>query len=461
MRLALRLIAPLALCATPGIAQTPDAEAGETICISIGQPWMGDGADARAIESVPVPESYRRQFESTVPCVRYWLVEDSLIDWHLNFGSIRSITPALIYLERDYLREVPASDRYQAALESAWRGAQADLRRARNIRQPEGLNYSVPHRFIDSSRPIRRLRSLVEARENFVFLAQQYLRAAEEFASLPLLETAERHIRVAVTAGEFLAPLEREPPVAGLLHFNLHIFVTDDLEMRAAVLRARLTRDAADIARAEAVISARENPIYERLAEIAVGDDDDLCEIGPGWGDAENLEAICRGQNDLPERIINVLASRALLNLVQDGPSGERPIILDLLHEGSRNQQRRCCGQVSMNDLLLRLRLALAERLTRSDDMNFDAILDLHEALRVLRETERLVPPHDAPARFRRVAETWLSLYRRGDSMIASVDAELRPSSDSQSARYAAHLNALLERLDMIATDTTPPAPNP
>ena len=46
-----------------------------------------------------------------------------------------------------------------------------------------------------------RLQDVVRARESYIFLAQQYLRAAEEFGSLALLDKAALYLRPAVAGG--------------------------------------------------------------------------------------------------------------------------------------------------------------------------------------------------------------------------------------------------------------------
>jgi hypothetical protein len=165
MRRAIWLILPLALLAAPAAAQDDqDNQDDQVVCVG-GPHWRASLPESRSIESEPVPASYRLLFESTEPCIRWALDEESIVAWHMGSGSPRSIAPALAYLERDYLRDEPAPEAYRGVLERAWRSAQPDLRRAQAIQQPQGLDYSLRSRFTAASRPIRRLEALIETRE--------------------------------------------------------------------------------------------------------------------------------------------------------------------------------------------------------------------------------------------------------------------------------------------------------
>ena len=82
-------------------AQPLEAEPDEVICVSIAARCYGGGDDVRAIEQVPVPQSFRRPFEAVGTCARMQLIEADLITWHLRFGSEHSVVPALDYLARD------------------------------------------------------------------------------------------------------------------------------------------------------------------------------------------------------------------------------------------------------------------------------------------------------------------------------------------------------------------------
>ena len=359
------------------------------------------------------------------PCARWALDKESIVNWHLRFGNERGVAAALAYVERDYVREAPAVERYTAELARAWREAQRDLGAARDVRQPDGVNYSAQALFVGASRTIQRLEALVGVRENFLFLARHYLRAAEEFGSLALLDKAALYLRPAVEGAAFLEPLERQPAAAGLLHFNLHIFRTDELRMREAVLRAHLARTPEDIARAGALLQSIERPLYRRLAETAFSGGDDFCDISDGWGGAEELREACGADDEMQDRVVNYWISRAVL--AQVAPSGEGredELVMRLLQLEQLPDHGRCCYSDAVGDLrrlhLMRAdrqRRAFAEAAARGDP--FEARERWHEALDELAKAERLAPAAEGPARFRRIAQAWLDLWALG--------AEVRP----------------------------------
>ncbi|MNR61834.1 hypothetical protein D3C85_1836910 [compost metagenome] len=73
---------------------------------------------------------------------------------------------------------------------------------------------------------------------------------------------------------------------------------------------------------------------------------------------------------------------------------------------------------------------------------------------------ERAAPPFEAPSRFRRLAESWLTLWRRTPGLRINDD---RDRADRE--RYAAYLQATLAVLPQISTaqgasEPVPAAPN-
>jgi hypothetical protein len=443
--------------ASPG-ARTPDPAADanpeeQTICVG-GPDWHPSLDDARTIEATPVPASFRTLFESVQPCVRWAMSEHLIVDWHMRFGSERSIAAALTYLERDYMTSLPPPERHRGELERAWRAAGPDLTRAQAIGQPANLEYSPRYRFMERSRPIQRFNSLVEAREKYRFLAEQHLRAAEEFGSAALLARAEPYLLALAASESFLEPLEDLPPAASLLHFNLHNFRTDDLRMRAAVLRAQLSRSAADIAAAETLLGQMETSPLRRLAEAAYSGGEGFCDIGSDSNDAEALQQFCASDHAAAERAINFALSRAALDLLGAKPRHERMdhTAVRLLERVRAHDTSRCCYRSEDEDLL-RLRLASADfhrrRFAEGIERADTDLGEWWEAQAQLREAERLAPPHSAPARFKRIARQWLAL-----SETAAGESHARQASTPQLVRYAAYLRHLLANLEAIRDGT-------
>lgn len=444
----------LSLAAVPG-AGTPNPAAevspeGGPICVG-GPEWHASLDDAREIHATPVPASFRALFESRAPCVRWAMTEHLIVDWHMRFGNERSIAAALGYLERDFMRGLPPPERHRGELERAWRAAGLDLERAQAIRQSQNIDNSMRSRFMERSRPIQRLNALVEARDNYRFLAEQHLRAAEEFGSAALLAQVEPYLHVLAASESFLEPLEDIPPAASLLHFNLHTFQTDDLRMRVAVLRAQLSRSAADIAAAETILGQMETSPLRRLAEAAYSGGTGFCDIDSDADGAEALKQFCADDDDnAPQRTINFAINRAALDLLGAKPRHERmdETALPLLERVRVLETHRCCYRSEEEDLL-RLRLALADFHRRRflaglerDDADFGEWWD---AQAQLREAERLAPPHSAPRRFERIARQWLAL-----SEIAPPGEGDRRASTPQFVRYAAYLRLLLAELDTV-----------
>lgn len=474
--LALALIAGVATAQETGA--TEEATSGGPICVG-GTGWSPSLADTAQIESAPIPVSYSELFESTAPCERWALDEASLIDWHLRFGTEQSVTAALAYLERDFVADTPANrdwsvperaqrsavdverdmvkvGRYVRDLRQAWQAALPDVTRAIEMSHPQHPNFSERQDFTRTSASFRRIGELLQVRENYRFLAEQYLRAGEEFASMDLLETAERYLRPVVEGGQFLGPLEEQWRAAGG-HFNLHTFRDEGLSMRAPILRAQITGSGADIAHAQEIVTSMERPSYIRAAQTAFSGGNGFCDISPAWGDVQGLERACRSDDHLPQRVINYWAARAIFDLITgstDELSGG--LASRLLEKEQLSSSGRCCGRRAEDDarrLLLaradRQRQLLEEAVTRGEG---DADEHWRQALDHLAEAERLTHITEASGRFRRIAEAWLDVWQRGGSL-PLYPGEIRdnPMHWPEHRRYATYLTRLLANLDAIA----------
>lgn len=450
---------------TPVHGQQASAEDEGPICVGGGPGWRPSFNESRAIAAVPVPDSYRRMFESTEPCVEWRMGIERLVDWHLKFGSVESVTDALRYIEVSDLRSLPAPSAYMPQLRSAVVAAIPDLKRASELKQPPGLNYSVSYSFMQGSKKVTQLNELLRARENYVFFAQHYLRAAEEFVEPALLEKGEVYISAAVAAAEYLAPLESLPPVKGQLHFNLDQFETDDLKARAALLRAQISGSVTDLKQADAILKALEKAGDQRLAELAYSGGDSFCDITDGASQSEEIAAACRADDNIERRLPNLVVNRAQYEAIAAGFSaGQLEIgwpswaarVDRLLAFDMHLYHALCCGasvdQYRWRLLNTRARFAvhfaiepLGEGMTFGK--NYDRPQAWLDALELLSQAEKLAPPYSAPARFTRIARQWLAVWNFGPVVFSGDELRIDPMQDAERRRFAEYLAASVASL--------------
>ena len=439
----------------------PPAEGEEIVCVMPARIWRGGEEDIRDIESVPVPASFRRTFEASGPCGST-TVPRPLIDWNLRFGSEASTTTALAYLETRLLRSMPAPEAYASEMRRAWRAAQPDLACARTISQPDGLNYSPQSTFMARSGAIGRLRTLIYAHQEYFLIAEQSLRAAEEFGSVQLLEKAEPYLQALVDAAQFLQSLQNESTV-GLLSLDVQTFATDDLRMRAAVLRARLTGSADDLARARALVDQMNRPDFARMSELAFRGGAGFCDFGDGGEEAERLTQECRDESQVPDKVVNYWVNRAALDLAS-GSARSDPVetAMRLLRmEQLQESPRRCCWREPREDQL-RLLFAAAESRARAladapGPAQDDELQDLwEEAAGHLEQVDAVLSPAEEPARFRRLAAAWNALWAQAHRIDDPNDPTPGPAGSSHYGRFNAYIRTVFDRLGAIAVGDAP-----
>lgn len=459
---ALKITGFALLMASQSVAQetSPPADDEPTyFSCSGGGGWGPSLSDIRDIATIPVPESFRRRFESADRCVSLVLDDRQLVDWHLGTGNERTVTRALAYLEVGRLRGLPPPDGLARALQRAWPAAGPDLVAARAIPtrywEPAGARY----RFMRASPSIRRLWALLDQLEAHIRLAEHYVRAAEEFGSAALLQRAERLLRPAVDATGYVGPLWRQSPADAALPFNPAASRVEDLQMRVAVLRARLTRSPADVARARQVVQSFERPIYRRAAELAFSGGPQYCDIAADMPGADEVRAACRDDEEFYERVTAYWSNRGLLEFDGGGasPTSMELAIEMLEREEGNSSIPRCCDRSPWED---RRRLLMA----RADDHarrfgalaaadRVEALRAWSEALSDLEKAHWLVAPYNEPGRFRRIAEAWLSLSDRA----RQIDPAIVDLPASGHRRVEAYLRHLLSGLDAIAVGAVPP----
>ncbi|MEA3017346.1 MAG: hypothetical protein QOI38_2068 [Sphingomonadales bacterium] len=438
----LRALLPLVFSGCAAAAGAQNVINEEIVCISHGPYWRGNGAEVRAIETVPVPASYRR-LEPSGSCARSSIMFHNLIGWHIGFGSERSTAAAFDHLEGYYLSGLPGAADYRQAVEQARRSALPVLRSTPGRRHSRLL-------LRRESPEVRQLDRLIDGAAYHLYLAEFALLAAEEFESLPLLERADRHFRAISETASWLADPAVARPLAGLFDDEFETFRVAELRMRIAVWRAHLTRAPADIARAETLVTAAEGPGYRRLAESFMGGRD-ACAIDPE-AEWEAANDACNAQQNLQGRVASWIANRAKLDLVI-GSEDRRDYNLaqQLLLRGWGLSSAGCCRPAAADDLL-RLRLLDADTHRRQlDAATEDADIREHlsAAMFELGQALEVLSPVRTPARFSRIAETWLQLWARAHSR---PEWSAGPASSVEEQRYAVYLRALLDALPGIAT---------
>lgn len=467
MRVIVALVLGLMAISSSANAQSAaakDIDEG-TICVGGSSGWLPSFNESRAIAIVPVPDSYRRMFESTEPCVKWRMGVEGIVDWHLGFGSTATVLAALGYIEQNNHPSVPPPAAYLQTLRAAFLSATPDLKRATAIKQPPGVSNSVIHSFMERSKAVSRLNELLRAREEYVFFARHYLRAAEEFTDSALLAKAEVYISIAKTTADFLAPLEDKPPIRGLVYFNLDPSETDDLHARAALLRARISGSTADLDEADRILKTLEQPSDVRLADLIYSGGDDLCDITNGVSGSDEIEAACRSDDDIEQRLPNLIINRAHYEAIAAGMGGKEAVTAwpswtaraeRLLAFEALPDRGLCCGRSVSEDKLrlLRTRAHYAARLAAksfNSTTNFETNVEHQKARRnalaLLSKALELAPPYAAPARFTQIAQQWLSLWNAGQAAVAGADERPARMQDAESQRFAAYLVAILNGL--------------
>ncbi|HEX9965731.1 MAG TPA: hypothetical protein VGB04_12195 [Allosphingosinicella sp.] len=453
----------------------PDDEG--TICLAVAHHWRGDSADIKRIRSVPVPDSFRRRFESG-GCERFQLIVGSLIDWHLAFGDERTASLALAYLEPAYRKGTPAPEAFGAHLAAAWR----DAGRAIAALPPAGDPKRLDQGRLRKIGSVRRASEAAAAYERYVELSGLYMRAAEHYGSAALLEKAELYFLPANAglATLFAGGWESDSKLGGILHAPSHrLNEVLDLEMRIPILRARLSRAPEDVGLAASVAARRYQPVLETAVDNARERSGEICEIE---GEAESetlkkLEAACEGESNFSRRTRDFWRNRAQLDLLMaadpihfetsranlpatgsefgrrpaadaDAGPADPPRSFEtaawLLHSDRlKDWEGRTLWFHRVDFELFSLLLARSELHARR------AVSDVQEygpALDYAAEAIRLAAPHEAPALFKTSAQLWLDLWSRA----SGSTEEARRRGDR--ARFATYLRANLGSLDSIAT---------
>jgi hypothetical protein len=458
MRAYLLGIATALAFAPPAVAQVAQEE--ELICVTVARIWSGSPEDVARIDQVPVPQSFRRIFEGG-GCGRFSLQPDSLTSWHLAFGNENSFAAALEYLGRDYAGGKPPLADLAQRIAAARAGADADIRAAAALdRNP--ATRAQGDRPLHRSKPADELFTLLAAYRNYVFVAGEYLRGAEFYRSRALLDRARAWFDPASQAFAALrmqAAADRAEKLEVRSYLSLDDYVarlSTELEMRAAVVRAALTRDAGDIAHADAVLKSFENPFYKIAGDEAFNHGDDFCDIGDRPDLAEYRDACdsgnfaheavtwwrYRARLDIlaeqdPDRLRNLSSAYTALCLLQRlEESRSDP---NAMWHYAEDIEKRAVLHLARADALLRLADEAGTARRRAELLASAAI--------ALAVPERLTPPSEQPQRFRGIATRFLTLFER----MQALPDDAPYVRDASLVRKAIYFRAVLDRLDAIA----------
>jgi hypothetical protein len=476
--LAIIFAAGLTAAAPKPAAQVVQAE---QICLTFARYWAGSTDDIRHIEQIPVPASYLDPFNAG-GCTRFQLVEESLVDWHFRFGDERTAAQALAFLEADYAKGFRDPSRFATALSTAIRRARPLL-----IKDQAELNAArKANRYVEALRPIMKqdriaaLRELLSQHEKFVFLTQQYTRAAEFYGSAAFLEKARQfhepasagvpliYGRGALADAEFMGPPDWQ--VADIR----------DLTERLAIIKARLTGDPADVDQAQAVLDNHFDPAFRIVLHEPV-ESDEVCDLAQ-TPYHEDLKRACDADANFELTLTRFWTNQAHLDLLkaaepshyyQDwsvGSSGSdfargasvpdkissadiRSVgaALTLLnpertgHVGGMirtgREDRRIALHIESAEALAKLaevsKLTAGGRNRRPDEY-------LRAALGQLEQAADLVRPSEQPGRFRQIANSYLQFIERIRSVTGT--SALYPVAQRQSAYF----RAVLAKLDQI-----------
>ncbi|MFA6113936.1 MAG: hypothetical protein WC729_08080 [Sphingomonas sp.] len=450
---------------TTASAQTVAAEAPEeeTICITILTLWSGGLQDVRDIAAVPVPESYRRMLGGG-PCNS--LDVPSLITWNLSFGDERSTTAALRYLEQSPRFKVPDAGVFMRDLDKLWARdlvayQAAEARRALHPGRDADIAFG-------RDPAVRRVFTRRETTESFILLAGQYLRAAEFFSSATLLDKAAIYLKppgetLRVTAGDASIAMADDSDVP-LPPYRVN--EVRDFEMRAAILKARLSRAPADLAAAKAMLDAKDVALLRKAAENAYENGDGVCDVG----DEEHLAEIkkaCDDENDFEGRVLRYWRARAQLDLLGDGPVQQRArgfelamkLLMHKLRAPWEAAQNSIREQAADDLAALLLQRFEAENAAADTVANSNPVLADDEqrrqrsyALGFLIRAERFAPPTENASRFRQIAERYLTVWRA-----LGPDPSAQGMLPAGLAREAAYLERVLSALPQIGSGDVPP----
>lgn len=393
-----------------------------TICIG-GPRWVPTIQESHDIKANPVPPSYRSIFEPLARCAYWKEYAPQMVDWQIRFGDAKTAMSALKYIEQRQWNGKIDLSQHAEKLRVSFASARSDIARASKVKQPKNVNYNARYKYLHGQKSVERFDKLQHDRKNFQFLAELYIKAAEEFSDIFLLERGDQFLKPALEGASFLASIEHKPPVKGQFYFNLHGYQLDDLRARIALLRLRLSQSTENLDVARKALQTDKIDLYIELAETAFGGGESFCDIADGSRNSETLAIQCRKENGIHEQVVNQMLNHTIFELYsigsEDKTSDWRSYygLADRLlsFEEIPDYSTRCCRRRVDED---RIRLSFARAVSVENKIRsfngYSNQWEWYETLNSLREVQQLIPAYSEPARFRRIAKKWLQLEQLG-----------------------------------------------
>lgn len=442
--------------AVPAMAsqEAVDDEPEGEICLAIGHRWAGTADERRRIREDPVPASFRKIYAAT-GCARFQLMVDSLLSWHLIYGDAASANAAVAFLELGTGGGRSIDPNFEAELSARWHAAAKEVAKllaaTKPISQTETVEARLGRRHLAVYKlpTVKRLAESVGRLEGYNFVASEYVRAAAQFPSSELVAGARR-VEVPAAAGmAFVRARATGGPVDAYLAERFGHFFDSRVQSPAlratslAVTDVALDPTAATLAKAESVVKAHDNRDFTIFLEHAYAGDSEACEVEDREAFRDYVER-CEA-NGFEGDALGMWFQRSRLMLIaqKNGLSSGLPERAgkDVVDATIALFQRRAWeqgwryGQGSSSPQAFDLMLLRAEaRMSKTDKVcrgEIDDPID-HKPniLSGLIAAGTMVAPARDPGRYRRLAETYLTIY----DAVLRCDPEFRGDEQVRNA---------------------------
>ncbi|HMT44897.1 MAG TPA: hypothetical protein PKA59_10105 [Chakrabartia sp.] len=431
-----------------------DPEEG-MICLAIGRRWQGSAEETRRIETDPVPASFTA-IQQSGTCAAFQLLSNSLIDWHMNFGTEASIRPALRHYAGGRF-DVPEGPDW----ETLWRRAAPALERA-EAAAADKADPIAAARVMSADKAGMALLTRIRTWQSRIEAAHHYLRAADLWQSRTLLADARPVVAWVEESALFLKSkglLEKEgdrKPLANFLRLTSHD--EEDrfgLQAHMLALKAELGGTAEESMRARDAVAALETPVLKQLMEEGWRHGDNLCDMGDR-SDLAALHEACRDENDI-ERTLLTYAWLTVRTRSDNAPQEGRDSLYDAefllrraheAHSGTDSTalaDRRSPTEpmfILLMDQARRLMKAAADPAVQTGRDTRRATSYRQAAGESLSAALQSLNPAQAPTPWRIAAQLWLSNHQ---AMADSLEGAETAKRDD---RMAAYLRAVLAHLE-------------